>query len=124
MNKDGYVCVNTDGSILKPDYVSHRFNQILKNNNLRPIRFHDLRHSCASLLLSNKVSMKDIQIWLQNQYGYNLKADGYYVPDGELKFVIEQAGENYNLRVTEDTLNVLELTSGRTNENLPSFQIK
>ena len=53
-----------------------------------------------------------------------VKADGYYLPDGELKFVIEQAGENYNLRVTEDTLNVLELTSGRTNENLPSFQIK
>ena len=53
-----------------------------------------------------------------------VKAEGYYVPDGELKFVIEQAGENYNLRVTEDTLNVLELTSGRTNENLPSFQIK
>ena len=52
------------------------------------------------------------------------RADGYYVPNGELKFVIEQAGENYNLRVTEDTLNVLELTSGRTNENLPSFQIK
>lgn len=24
----------------------------------------DLRHSCASLLLSNKVTMKDIQIWL------------------------------------------------------------
>ena len=53
-----------------------------------------------------------------------VKAEGYYVPDGELKFVIEQAGENYNLRVTEDTLNVLELTSGRTSENLPSFQIK
>lgn len=62
LNENGYVCVNTDGSILKPDYVSHKFNQILKNNNLKSIRFHDLRHSCASLLLLNKVSMKDIQI--------------------------------------------------------------
>ena len=53
-----------------------------------------------------------------------VKADGYYVPDGEVKFVIEQAGENYNLRVTEDTLNILDLTSGRTEENLPSFRIK
>jgi len=53
LNKDGYVCVNADGSILKPDYVSHKFNEILKNNNLKHIRFHDLRHSCASLLLSN-----------------------------------------------------------------------
>lgn len=46
LNDNGYVCVNTDGSILKPDYVSHKFNQILKDNNLKPIRFHDLRHSC------------------------------------------------------------------------------
>ncbi len=53
-----------------------------------------------------------------------VKADGYYIADGELKFVIEQAEENYNLRVIEDTLNVLELTSGKTENNLPSFQIK
>ena len=31
---------------------------------MRPIRFHDLRHSCASLLLSNGVPMKQIQEWL------------------------------------------------------------
>ena len=28
------------------------------------IRFHDLRHSCASLLLASGVSLKDIQSWL------------------------------------------------------------
>lgn len=28
------------------------------------IRFHDLRHSCASLLLKNGVPMKQIQEWL------------------------------------------------------------
>lgn len=84
LNKDGYVCVNTDGSILKPDYVSHKFNQILKNNNLRPIRFHDLRHSCASLLLSNKVSMKDIQIWLGHS-SYNTTANIYTHVDIESK---------------------------------------
>lgn len=31
---------------------------------LKKIRFHDLRHTCASLLLSNGISMKQIQIWL------------------------------------------------------------
>ena len=84
MNKDGYVCVNTDCSILKPDYVSHKFNPILKNNNLRPIRFHDLRHSCASLLLSNKVSMKNIQIWLGHS-SYNTTANIYTHVDTESK---------------------------------------
>ena len=37
---------------------------ILKQNGLRPIRFHDLRHSCASLMLANGVPMKMIQDWL------------------------------------------------------------
>ncbi len=31
---------------------------------MRRIRFHDLRHSCASLLLKNGVQMKEIQEWL------------------------------------------------------------
>ena len=29
-----------------------------------PIRFHDLRHSCASLLFAQGVSLKEIQAWL------------------------------------------------------------
>lgn len=36
-----------------------------KNKNiLRKITFHGLRHSCASLLLSKGISMKEIQDWL------------------------------------------------------------
>ncbi|WP_295475763.1 tyrosine-type recombinase/integrase, partial [uncultured Subdoligranulum sp.] len=35
-----------------------------RKNGLRQIRFHDTRHSCASLLLRNGVQMKEIQEWL------------------------------------------------------------
>ena len=31
---------------------------------MRRIRFHDLRYSCASLMLSSGVPMKQIQEWL------------------------------------------------------------
>ena len=31
---------------------------------LKHIRFHDLRHSCASLMVINGVSMKQVQEWL------------------------------------------------------------
>ena len=31
---------------------------------MKRIRFHDLRHSCASLLYANGVSLKEIQEWL------------------------------------------------------------
>lgn len=65
-NKDfnDFVCVNSIGNLLQPDYVSDVFGKLLERNCLRHIRFHDLRHSCASLLLSLGYTMKDIQEWL------------------------------------------------------------
>lgn len=59
-----FVCVDEMGNLRKPDYVSHKFKQILKNNDLRKIRFHDLRHSCATLLLKKGISLREIQDWL------------------------------------------------------------
>ena len=60
----GYLCVDEVGNILRPNYISESFPKFLKANGMRPIRFHDLRHSCASLLLANGVPMKQIQEWL------------------------------------------------------------
>ena len=62
--EDGYVCCWPDGSPLKPEYVSRRFDKLLRENGLPKIRFHDLRHSAASLLLELGFSLKDIQEWL------------------------------------------------------------
>ena len=59
-----YVCVNEIGDLIKPHYVTTAFPDLLKANGMRHIRYHDLRHSCASLLLANGVSMKQIQEWL------------------------------------------------------------
>lgn len=52
------------GKIIRPDYVTKHFGDILKKNELKKIRFHNLRHSCASLLLARGISMKEIQEWL------------------------------------------------------------
>lgn len=60
----GYVCINEIGDLIKPHYVTEQFRKLLQANGLRHIRFHDLRHSCASLLLKNGVPMKQIQEWL------------------------------------------------------------
>jgi integrase len=59
-----FVYVDEIGDRVKPDYITQTFERILKKNGLRKVRFHDLRHSCASLLLANGVSMKQIQEWL------------------------------------------------------------
>ena len=52
------------GVLIKPDYISAAFPKLLDRHGLRRIRFHDLRHSCASLMLAHGVQMKDIQEWL------------------------------------------------------------
>ena len=59
-----YIFVNEMGERWKPRYLSDGFKRILEQNDLRRIRFHDLRHTCASLLLANNVPMKKIQEWL------------------------------------------------------------
>ncbi|MBP3651494.1 MAG: site-specific integrase [Clostridia bacterium] len=59
-----YICVDEIGDLTAPNYVTGAFPKLLERNGLRHIRFHDLRHSCASMLLSNGVAMKQIQEWL------------------------------------------------------------
>ena len=59
-----YIYVNELGIPYKPNFVSDHFKRVLKQHGLRPIRFHDFRYTCASLLLKNGVAVKDIQDWL------------------------------------------------------------
>lgn len=59
-----YVCVDEMGQLFRPNYVTDHFKLLLHRHGLRHIRFHDLRHSCASLLLSQGIAMKQIQDWL------------------------------------------------------------
>lgn len=59
-----YICVDEMGNLISPNYLTTSFPKPLKKNGLRHIRFHDLRHSCASLLLANGVPLKQIQEWL------------------------------------------------------------
>ena len=73
---DGYICVNEIGERIKPSYLSNKFRQTLKENDLRHIRFHDLRHSCATLQLSHGANMKQIQEWLGHS-DFNTTANLY-----------------------------------------------
>lgn len=63
-NENDYVFKWDNGNPYKPDYISSAFKKLLEKYSLPKIRFHDLRHSCASLLNANGCSLKDIQEWL------------------------------------------------------------
>jgi integrase len=62
--ENSYVFKWADGHTYSPDYISHRFNDLLKKHSLPHIRFHELRHSCASMLISMGWTLKDVQEWL------------------------------------------------------------
>lgn len=71
-----FVCVNDMGTLLQPDYIYQKFQKILRKYGLRKIRYHDLRHSCATIMLYLGYSMKDIQTWLGHS-NFNFTADTY-----------------------------------------------
>jgi integrase len=55
----GLVFATTTGTVINPSNLRNRsFKPLLKHAGLHPIRFHDLRHTCATLLLSKDVNPK------------------------------------------------------------------
>ena len=103
------------GRLINPDYVSDHFQVILKRCGLKRVRFHDLRHSCASLMLANGIQMKMIQDWLghsdmsttvniKNRNTYTLNRQRYltlkldtvcFVIEAHGVFIMEQHQSNH-----------------------------
>lgn len=85
-NKDfaQYIYVDDLGNRTKPNYITQHFNILLKKHNLKMIRFHDLRHSCASILIANGISIKEIQLWLGHS-DYSTTANIYVHLDSRAK---------------------------------------
>ena len=71
-----FVFVNDLGTLLKPDYITRHFKELLLKHNLKVIRVHDLRHTCATMLCRQKISLRDIQLWLGHST-YQTTADIY-----------------------------------------------
>lgn len=56
----GYVFTTQDGNHLEPRYVNTLFDALQDKAEVRRIRFHDLRHTCASLLLAQDVAPRTV----------------------------------------------------------------
>ena len=59
-----YVFTKDDGTLYYPDYPSQMFRKIMRRTDFPVYRWHDLRHSTASILLDKGWSMKDVSEWL------------------------------------------------------------
>lgn len=80
----GLVFVSLRGTPLEPDNITHRFKEVLRKAGLpQTVRFHDLRHSCATLLLAQGVPPRVVMEILghdqiattMNIYGHVLDAN-------------------------------------------------
>ena len=89
---DGFVFVDELGERMRVNYLTSAFPKFLESHGLRRMRFHDLRHSCASLLLANGVPLKHIQEWLGHS-DFTTTANIYAHLDYKSKITSAQAME-------------------------------
>lgn len=61
---ENYLCLNPEGEPIASNYLSQSFKQFLRDHGLREIRLHDLRHTCASLLIQRRTPLIEVQQWL------------------------------------------------------------
>lgn len=60
-NYNGFVFVDEMGYRMRLYYLTSEF---LERHVLKRMRFHDVKHSCASLLFAGGVPLKHIEEWL------------------------------------------------------------
>lgn len=58
--RSDFVVTYDDGTLIKPRALSKNFAFVLKKAGLEPIRFHDLRHTAASLMVHEGIELKTI----------------------------------------------------------------
>ncbi|SDH62067.1 Phage integrase family protein [Aneurinibacillus thermoaerophilus] len=48
---NGYIISKENGEPINPNYIFNHFKKLLQKANVPPIRFHDLRHTHATIML-------------------------------------------------------------------------
>ncbi len=87
----GFLFVRPNGQPWHPDQLSDRFERVVRDSGLPPIRFHDLRHCAASYLKLAGADMKKIQEILGHS-SIVITADTYTLLFGDLdRTVTDQA---------------------------------
>ena len=83
----GLIFATETGSIINPSNLRNRsFKPLLKKAGLPPIRFHDLRHTCATLLLSKDVNPKVVSEMLgHSSISVTLDIYSHLLPDMQEK---------------------------------------
>ena len=55
------VLFTEDGAMYNPDSITKKWIKFIRKHKLPDVRLHDLRHSCATLMIENNIPMKTVQ---------------------------------------------------------------
>ena len=58
--RSDFIITRKDGTLIDPKLLSRRFGEVQKRNQLESVRFHDLRHTAASLMILEGVPLKTV----------------------------------------------------------------
>ena len=93
-----YIFTWGDGSLYRPDYVTRGFQRVLKSHGLPMMRFHDLRHSTASILYDKGWELKDSQSWLRHS-SVEITGDIYtHITEARKAKMAMQLNSTFNIR--------------------------
>jgi integrase len=77
----GLVFTTAGGRHVEPRNLNTTFARLVAGAGVRPIRFHDLRHTCATLLLSRGVSPRMVMDILgHSQIAVTMNTYGHVIP--------------------------------------------
>ena len=63
-HENDLVCCKENGDAYSPNYITHRFSKVIDELSLTKVRFHDLRHTYATIALENNVPLKVVSSFL------------------------------------------------------------
>ena len=87
-----YVFSSPNGGPISPDSVLHMLHRVLKRAGLEQVRFHDLRHTFATLALQNGVDVKTLS-GLLGHYSAGFTLDTYgHISDAMKKDAADKVG--------------------------------
>ena len=65
-DSSGYILTRGNGNPLRPACLTRSFQRRLKKMGLPKMRFHDLRHSTASILFDSGLPLEEVKDWLRH----------------------------------------------------------
>jgi integrase len=81
-NENGLVFPSLAGTPIEPRNLVRQFKTLLQHADLPDIRFHDLRHSCATVLISQGVHPRIVmEIMGHSQISVTMNTYGHVLPE-------------------------------------------